>query len=129
MDKILLAYFIASTMLGCATLFDGAEQQFTIATSNSESKDIVCVAENEEGRWSNLIPFQSYTIHKDGNKIKVSCESKAQIGNIETPPKFQGGYVFLDLMLDLCVISCVVDGINNSFYKYPSSIIVPMREK
>jgi hypothetical protein len=29
----------------------------------------------------------------------------------------------------LCIISCPVDGINNSFYAYPASTVVPMLQK
>jgi hypothetical protein len=32
-------------------------------------------------------------------------------------PSFSGAYLALDLVFDLCIISCIVDGANNAFYK------------
>jgi hypothetical protein len=61
--------------------------------------------------------------------MNVVCENDTQQGISNVEPKFQGAYLVLDLLLDICIISCTVDGINNSFYDYPASVVVPMFDK
>lgn len=59
--------------------------------------------------------------------MPVSCENPLQKGVVTVEPAFQGHYLTLDLLLDLCIVSCIVDGANNAWYKYPSAIEVPMQ--
>jgi hypothetical protein len=61
--------------------------------------------------------------------MSVVCENDHQKGVTNVEPRFQGAYLVLDLLLDLCIISSPVDGINNSFYAYPASAVVPMLQK
>jgi len=128
MDRV---FTIGATVLlsGCATIFEGAHQDFTVTPTNDSSKKTLCTVRNEEGVWPNLVPFQATNIHRDGNTMSVVCENDIQKGISNVEPKFQGAYLVLDLLLDICIISCTVDGINNSFYDYPASVIVPMFDK
>jgi hypothetical protein len=125
-----LAYFgFALLLSGCATMFEGSTQDFTVTPIHDNSKNTLCTARNEEGVWPNIIPFQPTNIHRDGNTMNVVCENDTQQGISNVEPKFQGAYLVLDLLLDICIISCTVDGINNSFYDYPASVVVPMFDK
>lgn len=129
MKKVILIASISLSLSGCATIFEGSTQDFTVTPINDTSKSTLCIARNEEGVWPNIMPFQATNIHRDGNTMSVVCENDHQKGVTNVEPRFQGAYLVLDLLLDLCIISCPVDGINNSFYAYPASAVVPMLQK
>lgn len=129
-NKTFTSSLIVSVMLsGCATIFQGSTQDFTPVTINDASKKTLCAAKNEEGYWNNMFPMQATDIHRDGNTMTVTCENEKQKGTVTVQPKFQGAYLVLDLLLDMCIISCFVDGISNSFYDYPAATVVNMVDK
>ena len=100
-----------------------------IRTARDNAKDTLCSATNEEGNWPSLIPLEATNIRRDGNTLLVKCENDVQKGALNVEPNFKGAYIFLDAMLDFCTISCVVDAFSNSFYEYPSMVVVPMLDK
>jgi hypothetical protein len=111
---------------GCATLFEGRTQNITLSTIND--KDISktrCTLANEEGSWI-AAPNTSTNVHRDGNNLEIHCENDEQKGDSSLHSSFNGGYLALDLLFDICIISCFVDGINNSFYEYPKNVSVTM---
>ena len=62
--------------------------------------------------------------------MTVNCENNVAKGTTTVEPKFNGEYLAMDIILvDLCLVSCIVDGSNNAFYEYPSIINVPMLKK
>ncbi len=127
--KIIYAIVCAAFVSGCAGMIQGGSQNLTIATVNDKNADKTrCNIKNEEGAW-NAVPDSAVSIHRDGNRMDIQCENDLQIGISHLEPKFDGGYLALDLVLDACIISCIVDGISNSFYEYPQSAIVSMKEK
>ncbi|NOT85624.1 MAG: hypothetical protein HOP02_12795 [Methylococcaceae bacterium] len=118
-----------ATLTGCATLSHGSNQNITIETANdNNSGQTQCNIKNEEGTWT-ATPNSSTNIHRDGNEMEVQCENNKQTGVTHVKPKFNLSYLAIDfIILDACIISCVVDGINNAFYEYPSLISVPMQD-
>lgn len=128
MLKTIFLAFALFMLSGCASMFQGVNQNITVATVNDKNVDKTrCNIKNEEGTW-NAAPNSAISIHRDGNNMEIQCENEMQSGVSHVDPDFDGGYLALDLVLDLCIISCVVDGINNSFYQYPSFINVPMKD-
>lgn len=114
---------------GCAKLFEGSSQNITIATMNDTLPDKTrCKMTNEEGSWA-AIPNVAANIHRDGNNLDIDCDNDNQSGEAHIEPRFQGAYLGLNLLVDLCIISCWVDGISNSFYEYPTFIPVQMKTK
>ena len=61
--------------------------------------------------------------------MDINCENDEQSGIANLDSDFQGEFLLLDLVLDLCIIYCWVDGISNSFYEYPSVATVPMNDR
>jgi hypothetical protein len=62
--------------------------------------------------------------------MDVNCENTTTKGTRTVEPEFEGAYLAMDIILvDLCLISCIVDGANNAFYQYPGIITVPMVKK
>jgi hypothetical protein len=125
----LLSLLLCTTVLsGCASMFEGTTQNITVSTINDKDVDKTrCNIVNEEGAW-NTSPNSTIGIHKDGNVMDIQCKNDFQNGISHVEPSFNGGYIFLDILLDACIISCIVDGTNNSFYEYPHSINVQMNE-
>jgi hypothetical protein len=117
MEKMMLIAALL-TLSGCATMLDGSSQFLTVVPSNAITNKTTCTAQNEEGNWK-LIPSQSASIHRDGNEMVVNCENAMQKGSAKISPKFNGGYVFMDILTDFCTISCLIDGGTNSWYEYP----------
>lgn len=127
LGKVILVFNLC-LLSGCASMFQGANQNITVATINDKHVDKTrCNIKNEEGTW-NTAPNSAISIHRDGNNMKIQCDNDMQTGTNHVDPDFNGGYLGLDLLLDLCIISCVVDGANNAFYQYPSFITVPMKD-
>jgi hypothetical protein len=128
MNKMLLLIAI-TTLTGCASMQQGSTQNITIATINDKNIDKTrCNIKNEEGVWT-AAPNAAVSIHRDGNSMEIQCENDLQTGINHIEPSFSGGYVFLDLLWDICTISCVVDGVNNAFYDYPLAATVAMKDK
>jgi hypothetical protein len=124
--KYVGALFLSLLINGCATISNGDFQNVTISTpNNSAIEKTRCKVTNEEGEWL-AAPEIPLGIHRDGNPMRVKCLNRGQSGTTSVSPEFDGEYVVLDLLLDLCVISCFVDGYNNTFYSYPTTISVPM---
>ncbi len=129
MSKMAWIIFSALMLSGCAKLFEGSSQNITIAAMNDTLPDKTrCNMVNEEGSWA-TVPGVATSIHKDGNNLDVNCDNDDQAGEAHVEPKFQGAYLGLDLLVDLCIISCWVDGISNSFYEYPAFVPVQMKTK
>lgn len=114
---------------GCATMFNGTSQNLNVATINDKNiSETRCSIRNEEGAWQ-AAPNSAVSIHRDGNDTQIQCENPQQTGTASVLPSFSAGYLVLDLILDACIISCVVDGISNSFYEYPQFVSVNMFDK
>jgi hypothetical protein len=132
LERILGKVFLALSLCllsSCASMFQGSHQNLTVATINDKMPDKTrCNIKNEEGVWT-AAPNSAVNIHRDGNNMEIQCENEVQSGINHVDPEFDGAYLGLDLLLDLCIISCIVDGVSNSFYEYPSFITVPMKEK
>jgi hypothetical protein len=124
---VLTPLFLIS-LTGCATMYQSTTQNITLTTVNDKDfSKTRCTLTNEEGSWS-AVPNTSVNIHRDGNNLDIQCSNEGQQGNNSLSPSFHGGYLALDLLLDLCIVSCVVDGINNSFYGYSQSVSVIMQD-
>ncbi|MDD5036945.1 MAG: hypothetical protein PHE55_19640 [Methylococcaceae bacterium] len=101
----------------------------TVATIDDHATEQTrCNLKNEEGSWTTP-PHSVTKIHRDGNAMKIQCENDAQVGKQSVTPEFDGSYLGLDLLLDLCLISCIVDGARDAFYEYPVFVTVPMKDK
>ena len=125
----LLSLLLCTTVLsGCASMFQGSDQNITISAINDKNIDKTrCNIKNEEGLWT-VVPNAAVSIHRDGNDMEITCDNGIQTGTTHVEPNFSGGYLGLNLLLDLCTISCVVDGANNAFYQYPPFINVQMND-
>ena len=130
MNKILLLIAVVTVFTGCASMFNGPYQYVTVTPVNATAGDKPkCTLTNEEGIWEPLPNNTIVKVHRDDNDMTVDCSNKAQEGKIIVSPEFSEKYLVLDILLDLCIISCLVDGVNNSWYSYDYYVLVPMKPK
>jgi|GEM_PF-606299 len=117
-------------LAGCASMFNGTTQPFSVSTSNDKAKESThCTIVNEEGSWQ-APPNQTATIHRDGNIMSVNCDNKYQNGTNYVDSKFDGGYLLLDLLTGYgMVLGIAIDGANNAFYTYPNFVSIAMQDK
>lgn len=126
---IVLGLSFGLPMSGCATMFNGSTQNFNVVTIDDKNPEKTrCTLQNEEGTWTAAVN-SSVTIHRDGNQLDVKCENDLQVGLGDEVPKFNNGYLLLDVLLDFGIISGTIDGINNSLYEYPTLTNVYMKPK
>lgn len=131
MKKLINIMAIAFLLPSCATINNGSMQSIkinpdAILQRYKVGENIRCSLKNEEGFWF-VNAGESVNIHRDGNSLDVFCENAEQSGSISVPPKFNTIYLMDDIILiDGCIISCIIDAWNNSFYEYPDIIFVPM---
>ncbi len=131
MFRTMLIGVVLLSFTGCATVFDGRHQDFTVATySDNTPKTTQCVLKNEEGEWR-VLANTPVSIHRDGNTMKIQCDNEEQTGSTQISPRFRVEYLILDIVWDACILtaSCIIDGITNAFYEYPESTSVDMKTK
>jgi hypothetical protein len=129
MNKFPLLLTIA-TLTGCASMSQGSHQNVTVSPANTSlTADTQCTLKNEEGTWT-ATPNTSTRIDRDGNDMTVECSNTSEAGKAVVSPDFSTKYLMMDIILvDACLISCIIDGANNAFYTYPDAITVPMEKK
>jgi hypothetical protein len=107
---------------------NGPHQKFTVTTTqNNFYESTLCTLNNEEGTWT-VKPDTISEIHRDGNKMDVTCKNEKQTGKSFVEPDFGVRYLISNLFFDLCIISCLVDARTNAFYGYPTLTSVPMKQ-
>jgi len=129
MKKLILATVVATSLTGCATVFQGTDQTVNIVTrSNSGAGDTVCAISNSDGTWYANGKADTVTIDRDGSDVHVNCQNDEQFGSATVESSFQGGWLFADLLWDACILtmSCLIDGASGAFFEYPSNIDVYM---
>jgi hypothetical protein len=125
----ILFFAFADFLTGCASVNGNMHQNVFVNTLHDTSKNTECRLKNEEGEYSGKAGGY-ISIHTDGNNLDVSCENETQIGKTSIEPDFRYDYLMINIILiDACIISCWIDGINNAFYYYKSNIYVSMEPK
>ncbi|MEH6533878.1 MAG: hypothetical protein V7735_21415 [Photobacterium frigidiphilum] len=131
MKNVVIAATVTTLISGCTTMFQGSEQVVNVRTIEDAAQHATeCTLTNEEGVWYSD-SRDSVQIHRDGNALTIECDNGLQDGKTMVDPRFQVEWLVADFFWDLCIftMSCVIDGANNSFYEYPTSVSVPMEYK
>lgn len=126
---MLCALLLCST--GCATIFEGRHQNFTVNTTNDASPQATyCLLKNMKGEWKTAANTQAI-VHRDSKPMSIECENESQIAKASLRPRFQGGYIALDILWDYCILtfSCIIDGSTKAFFEYPAVISLEMKSK
>ncbi|MBS3964616.1 MAG: hypothetical protein KGZ80_09010 [Methylomonas sp.] len=125
MNPVTILILIA-TLTGCATITQGSRQNVSVTTQGDvDPTETICKLHNTEGIWT-VSPDQPIRVDRDGDPLNIECKNNQQTGRASIDPDFDGSYLALNLLIDLCIISCWVDGLNHSWYEYPAFIPVRM---
>ena len=127
--KIIPAALIILFTSGCASLFQGTEQFVMPKTLNDAQRtETTCTMTNQEGSWTTP-PYTNNRINRDNNPMSIVCENDSQIGETLVQSEFQIKWAALNFIMDLCIISCPVDMLNNAIYNYPAAANIVMHDK
>lgn len=112
---------------GCASIMEGGDQIVNVQTTGCEEYGTIqCTVVNDDGS-SVLTAPASVSVEKDKDALTVSCESKD--GKAKGEKIVESSYEAMNAgnLLLGGVIGVGVDAATGAMWKYPSSIIVPMR--
>lgn len=127
--SLLIFALVAS---GCASIVRGDEQKLQIKAYDVKSNRIVnadCVVTNDDGKYI-VNTDDSVVVKRDKDRLDVKCENDTLKGESFTNGHIHFGYVAVDFFLmDLCLISCWIDGLSGSWAEYDTTINVPMEPK
>ena len=130
--KMLVTVLIVSMAIGCATIMRGDEQQIYINAYDAKTGDIVpsnCIVSNDEGSFRTR-SNRSVSVGRDKDYLTIDCQTDELIGRTVVDGDVNIGYILVDFFLiDLCLISCWVDGFSGSWSEYPTMIDVPLDPK
>lgn len=117
---------------GCASIMRGGKQQVHVNAYDAKTGEIRlanCLLANDEGTFRTL-SSRSVIVERDKDYLTVDCQTEELAGRTMVDGKINWGYVALDFfVVDLCLISCWIDGLSGSWAEYPTMIDVPMDPK
>jgi hypothetical protein len=118
--------------IGCANITRGSEQQIMVNAYDTKTGAIVpcdCVLSNDDGTVrtkSNRVVM----VHRDKDYLTVDCQNEELVGRAKVKGKVNAGFWAADFFgIDLCLMSCWVDGLSGAWAEYPSMIDVPLEPK
>ena len=118
---------VALLVSGCASVIEGGDQVINVSVAGCEDHvDVTCTVTNDEGT-SKLIPPASVSVDKDKDELTVMCESKdggarGEFTVESTYEAWNAGNILLG-----GVIGIGVDAATGAMWKYPDTIVVPMK--
>ena len=127
MDKLKFTIFGVIFLSGCASVMEGSDQGLNINTTGcEESGTIICSVRNTKGASTITAPA-SVSVEKARGPLTVSCESKDKSakGSIIVESNYEAmnaGNILIG-----GIIGVGVDAATGAMWKYPSSVVVPMK--
>ena len=117
---------------GCASVMQGSTQQININAYDARTNASVpanCIVSNDNGVYRTP-SNRSSIIKKDKDLTKIDCQTDTMEGTTIIDGEINLAYTAADFFLiDLCIISCWVDGFSGSWVELPTMIDVPMDMK
>lgn len=114
-------------LTGCASMFNGTTQPFSVSTNGDKNKSsTICHLANSFGSW-NTQPNTLTQIYRDSEPLKITCENENQKGDASLQSNFSNGLFALDL-IGTGFIGIMVDGKNKSLYEYETPASVSMTD-
>jgi hypothetical protein len=114
-------------LAGCATMFNGTEQQLTVSTTGDKSQNSTrCHLANTYGSW-NATPNTLTKIYRDSEPLQITCENDKQKGTASVTADYSGGLFALDL-IGTGLIGIFVDSQNKSLYEYKTPASITMND-
>lgn len=123
LSAAVLLLFVA----GCASIMEGGDQIVNVQTTGCEDYGAIqCTVVNDDGS-SILTAPASVNVEKDKDALTISCQSKDGMAQGEKIVESSYEAMNAGNLLLGGIIGVGVDAATGAMWKYPSSIIVPMR--
>lgn len=128
--KTAVAAVLIFIISGCASIMEDSTSEVYIGAYDDDGDHVKanCTVSNDEGtirtRSNRHVKLQN-----DKDDIKVECRGKdgSRGETVTSAASVSGGYWAINFFLiDLCIISCWVDGMSGSWVNMPSRIEVSM---
>lgn len=116
---------------GCATMVNGTTDEVNIHAVKSDVQTSCSLILDDEikGQWEQNGQLESFELERSSDDIRIECISENnKKTKYKVEPKFDDDFLVLDLLVDLCIISCPIDLITGAFYDYPKTITVEATE-
>ena len=130
--KVVAVMLVVVMAAGCANTMRGSKQQLQLKTYDAKTGDVIpcdCVLKNDEGVVETK-STKSVFVGRDKDLLTVDCQNDEFKGSAMVDGKVNAGYWAIDFfVIDLCLISCWVDGLSGAWAEYPEIIDVPMNPK
>lgn len=122
----LSAYLGIASITGCASIVSGNNQSISISTAPTERA--TCSLENDKGKWFISQTPGSVTVHRSFRDLQITCK-KEGAGKGSMRVKSSTQEIVLGNILIGGVIGAGVDVASGAAYRYPQTIIVPLKNK
>lgn len=126
--KVLFRVMVLAIFLpGCASVMEGGDQGININTTGCEESGLaICSVRNSEGASTITAPA-SVSVEKARGPLTVSCETRDKMatGSVVVESKYEA--MNAGNILVGGIIGIGVDAATGAMWKYPTSIVVPMR--
>lgn len=126
-----LAIIAATQVVGCATVLQGTDDTVNVRALGATDNSVHCTIKAGGDTWFANGVADTVTIDRSSKDLLIQCESETQTGMATAESSFQAGWLFADLLWDLCIItlSCPIDAATGAFYNYPDNVTVEMVNK
>ena len=125
----LLTVVSALSLSGCASMINGSKQSLQVNTVDAVTgapKPASCNI-SRQGLNIHVKSNEVFQVDRDEHSLHITCEDSNSIGRLRQKSDFAQRYLFLDIVTDLCIVSCFVDGYHNAWREYPTPMVVEMR--
>ena len=117
---IIILAILMLMLSGCATYAKGGHQSVSVVLHNA-THPTVCTLTNGSGSEVLNPPRRHVTrVSRSVSDLFINCSNSHQHGSDVLESKFHSEYLVQDLLLDLCIISCIVDSSTGAWHSYPS---------
>ena len=121
---IILALIFLS---GCAGMTRGGDQNIMVRTSGNIDRLGTQCKLTGNGQEISILAPAVVTVDRSGRDLKIECENDSQKGVVVAKSSTNGGLVGLNVLMDFCTISCIIDFSTGAIYDYQEKVTVPMR--
>lgn len=121
--KLIVTAIAALSLAGCASITNDANVPVSLSFSNGAEGS--CKLNNKRGAWNTEIPATVY-IRRSDDGLRYSCKSEEGVEADGMIPSTMGGKIVASaVFLDFGI----VDSITDKHREYPSSFVIPMKNK
>lgn len=118
--------FIASQLIGCASIVSGSHQRISVTTLPVQGAQ--CSLENNKGKWRITHTPGSANIHRSENNLTVICEKKGY-STVTSQFKSEINKAAYGNLLLGGIVGGAIDKNNGAAFEYPANIEISLKSQ